>query len=123
MRSLLGFLTTLVASTIGTGALEASLINFGAETHKQNLDSSIVSETTLQRLLELRSQPSATTTLDGTDDNSIELLSNLSGRPSTLFGASIAGAASSTILVILEGLGHELGRLNVHLIVRSDHGF
>ncbi|KAL4780042.1 hypothetical protein BJX76DRAFT_61530 [Aspergillus varians] len=103
MRSLFGFLTTLAAITVGTTALDASVITFGSETQRQGL-SSAISSATLQRLLELRSESSTTSTLEGSDEERIELLGKLAGSPNRLFGVPVADGALDTITVILEGL-------------------
>ncbi|RDW81810.1 DUF3844 domain-containing protein [Aspergillus mulundensis] len=113
MRSFFSFLTTLAAFAVGTTALEASVINFGPETRTvQDLESRVISSATLQRLLELWSKSPTTSSLYGSDDDDIEILSKLAGSPTRLFGALAAGGGPD-ILVVLEGLTGDTGMMNL----------
>jgi len=109
MRPLFGFLTTLATVTVGTAALEASVISFGSKSQGQGLKPPVTSSATLQRLLELRSKSFTTSALDGSDESSIDFLGRLAGTPGQLFGAPVAEGDLDTITVILEGLDKEVG--------------
>lgn len=108
MRPLFGFLTTLATVTVGTAALEASVISFGSKSQGQGLKPPVTSSATLQRLLELRSKSFTTSALDGSDESSIDFLGRLAGTPGQLFGAPVAEGDLDTITVILEGLDKEV---------------
>ncbi|KAL4981803.1 hypothetical protein BDW68DRAFT_171807 [Aspergillus falconensis] len=113
MRSVFSFVTTLAAITVGTTALEASVITFGSETQKQGLKSPDISSATLRQLLELRSGSPTTSSLGSSDEENIEFLNKLAGSPARLFGAPAADAADGgldTLLVVLEGLTGDIGR-------------
>lgn len=107
MRSLFGFLATLATLTVGTTALEASVISFGSNPQGQGSKSSVTSSATLQRLLELRSKSFTASELEGSDESSIDFLGRLAGTPGQLFGAPVADGDLDTVTVILEGLDKE----------------
>ncbi|KAL5334936.1 hypothetical protein BJX70DRAFT_376609 [Aspergillus crustosus] len=111
MRSLLSFLTTLAAVSVGTTALEASLFTFATEIDGRSQDPSLVSSVTLQQLLELRAGSSTLSTLEGSDDSTVELFSRLSGPSKRLFGAPPEDGRLTAVTVILEGLGDGIDSL------------
>ncbi|KAL4878254.1 hypothetical protein BJY04DRAFT_196606 [Aspergillus karnatakaensis] len=108
MRSLFGFLTTVVAVTAGSAASEVSVFTFGVEAQRQSREYAAVSSDTLQQLLELRGQSSTTSTLEPSDESIIELLSTLSGPSSRLFRTQAVDETLAAIVVILEGLGDDI---------------
>ncbi|KAL4971280.1 hypothetical protein BDW66DRAFT_146428 [Aspergillus desertorum] len=107
MRSVFSFLTTLAVITVGTTALEASVITFGSEPQKQGL---YISSATLRQLLELRSRSSTTSSLGSLDEENIQWLNKLAGAPAHLFGAPAADGGLDDLLVVLEGLTDDIGR-------------
>lgn len=119
MRSLFGFLATLATLTVGTTALEASVISFGSNPQGQGSKSSVTSSATLQRLLELRSKSFTASELEGSDESSIDFLGRLAGTPGQLFGAPVADGDLDTVTVILEGLDKEAGTSTSPTVVES----
>ncbi|KAL4867871.1 hypothetical protein BDV12DRAFT_111682 [Aspergillus spectabilis] len=116
MRFLFSFLTTLAAITVGSTALQTSIFTFRPEAQTRDQELSLISSATLQQLLELRGGSSTSSTLEGSDESTIELLSRLAGPSNRVFGAPIEDGGLSTIVVILEGLGH-----NIDSSLRSEY--
>jgi hypothetical protein len=110
MRSLFSFLTTLAAITVGSTALQTSVFTFRPEAQVRDQEPSLISSATLQQLLELRGGSSTISSLEGSHESTIELLSRLAGPSNRVFGAPIEDGSLSTIVVILEGLGLNIGK-------------
>ncbi|KKK12628.1 hypothetical protein ARAM_002261 [Aspergillus rambellii] len=107
MRLLSSCFTLLAATALGTNALEASVFTFDSTNDGSISKTTVISDSTLRQLLELRTQSSTLSTLGQPDESTLKLLSNLGGASSPLFSVPL-GDGLNNVLVMIEAITDEV---------------
>lgn len=109
MRQLASFLSLSATALLGATALDASIFTFDSHQQSQHLKDSPVLEDAASPLLALRTKSDDGFVLEKTDQETVQLLNQYGGAPSSLFGASGSSGSTRRSLIIIEGVTPEFG--------------
>ena len=108
MQRLLNILAFSVAVVSGTQTPEALVLTFGDTHLPHSIKSSAISGLMAQQILDLRMETD-TLSSGGPDQDTIETLNDLGGRPVPLFSPGSEADELKRNLLVLEGLDPEIG--------------
>lgn len=109
MRQLSRFLSLSATAIWGANALEASIFAFDSHQQSQHLEDSRLLEGAASPLLALRTKAHDGFFLEEMHQETVQLLNQYGGIPSSLFGASGNDGNLRRSLIVLEGITPEVG--------------
>ena len=109
MRQLSSFLSLSATAILGANTLDASIFTFDSHRQSQHLKDSRLLEGAASPLLALRTKSHDGFVLEKTDQETVQLLNQYGGMPSSLFGASGSDGNLRRSLIVLEGVTPEVG--------------